>query len=110
MPGAYPRQHLAVARNGLLVSQRQRLLVLEIRTVAGPSRHVQCVLSGGPYTVWSHDGPRVTPLPNCGVDHIAAPGSWLIPANQRAISASGINGLTSLLNQLDRYEEDQAGR
>jgi hypothetical protein len=24
---------------------------MEIRTVAGPSRHVQCVLSGGPYTV-----------------------------------------------------------
>ena len=39
------------ARNGLLVSQRQRFLVLEIRTVAGPSRHVQWVLSGGPYTV-----------------------------------------------------------
>jgi hypothetical protein len=29
----------------------------------------------------------------------------LIPANQRAISASGINGLTSLLNQLDRCKK-----
>jgi hypothetical protein len=27
---------------------------LEIRTVAGPSRHVQWVLSGGPYTTASH--------------------------------------------------------
>jgi hypothetical protein len=27
---------------------------LERRTVAGPSRVVQWVLSGGPYTVWSH--------------------------------------------------------
>jgi hypothetical protein len=27
---------------------------LEIRTTAGPSSHVQCVLSGGPYAVWSH--------------------------------------------------------
>jgi len=27
---------------------------VEIGTVAGLSRHVQCVLSGGPYTVSSH--------------------------------------------------------
>jgi hypothetical protein len=27
--------------------------MLEIRTVAGPSRALQWVLSGGPYTVWS---------------------------------------------------------
>jgi hypothetical protein len=26
----------------------------EIRTAAGPSRHVQCVFTGGPYTVWPH--------------------------------------------------------
>jgi hypothetical protein len=26
---------------------------VEIRTVAGPSRHVQCLLSGGPYTTAS---------------------------------------------------------
>jgi len=25
--------------------------MVEIRTVAGPSRALQCVLSGGPYTV-----------------------------------------------------------
>ena len=36
---------------GLLGSQRQRFLVLEIRTAAGPSRHAQWVLRGGPYTV-----------------------------------------------------------
>jgi hypothetical protein len=41
MRGAYPRQHLAGARNGLLTSQRQRFLVLEIRTVAGPSSVLQ---------------------------------------------------------------------
>ena len=28
--------------------------MFEIRTVAGPSSVVQWVLSGGPYTVWSH--------------------------------------------------------
>jgi len=28
--------------------------MFEMRTTAGPSRHVQWVLSGGPYTVWSH--------------------------------------------------------
>jgi hypothetical protein len=28
--------------------------MLEMRTVAGPSRHVQWVLRGGPYTVASH--------------------------------------------------------
>ena len=33
------------------VSRQSR--AVEMRTVAGPSRHVQCVLSGGPYTVWS---------------------------------------------------------
>ena len=27
---------------------------LEMRTTAGPSSIVQCVLSGDPYTVWSH--------------------------------------------------------
>ena len=53
MREAYPRRHLAGARNGLLGSQRQRFLVLEIRTFAGPSRHVQWVLRGGPYTVAS---------------------------------------------------------
>jgi hypothetical protein len=42
--------------------------------------------------------------------HRAAPGSWLIPANHQSISATGIKGLTSLLNQLDRHEEDQTGR
>ena len=42
--------------------------------------------------------------------HRAAPGSWLIPANHQSISATGINRLTSLFNQLDRHEEDQTGR
>jgi hypothetical protein len=28
--------------------------MLEMRKAAGPSRQVQCVLSGGPYTVSSH--------------------------------------------------------
>ena len=37
---------------GRLVGQGYNA-ALQIRTVAGPSRHVQCVLSGGPYTVWS---------------------------------------------------------
>ena len=29
-------------------------VLIVIRTAAGPSNAVQCVLSGGPYTVWSH--------------------------------------------------------
>jgi hypothetical protein len=33
---------------------REDLGDVEIRTVAGPSSVVQCVLSGGPYTVSSH--------------------------------------------------------
>jgi hypothetical protein len=49
--------------------------------------------------------PRVT-FANCGLDHIAAPDSWLIPANQQSISATGIIRLTSLFNRLDRHEED----
>jgi len=53
---------------------------------------------------------RESPLPNCGLDHIAAPGSWLIPANHQSISATGIIHLTSLFDQLDRHEEDQTGR
>jgi hypothetical protein len=53
---------------------------------------------------------RESPLPNCGLDHIAAPGSWLIPANHQSISATGIIRLTSLFSQLDRHEEDQTGR
>ena len=52
----------------------------------------------------------ICPLPNCGLDHIAAPYSWLIPANQQSISATGIIRLTSLFSQLDRHEEDQTGR
>ena len=53
---------------------------------------------------------RESPLPNCGLDHIAAPGSWLIPANHQSISATGIIHLTSLFSQLDRHEENQTGR
>jgi hypothetical protein len=53
---------------------------------------------------------RESPLPNCGLDHIAASGSWLIPANHQSISATGIIHLTSLFSQLDRHEEDQTGR
>ena len=53
---------------------------------------------------------RSAPLPNCGLDHIAAPYSWLIPANHQSISATGIIRLTSLFSQLDRHEEDQTGR
>jgi hypothetical protein len=34
---------------------------------------------------------RESPLPNCALDHISAPGSWLIPASRRSISAIGIN-------------------
>jgi hypothetical protein len=33
---------------------RRQFRAVEIRTVAGPSRHAQWVLSGGPYTVVSH--------------------------------------------------------
>jgi hypothetical protein len=29
-------------------------VLIVIRAAAGPSNAVQCVLSGGPYTVWSH--------------------------------------------------------
>jgi hypothetical protein len=29
-------------------------VVVQMRTVAGPSRHVQCVLRGGPHTATSH--------------------------------------------------------
>ena len=36
--------------------------------------------------------------------------SWLIPANHRSISATGIIHLTSLFRELDRHEEDQTGR
>jgi hypothetical protein len=34
--------------------RRSQLFLVEIRTVAGPSSVVQCVLSGGPYTVSPH--------------------------------------------------------
>jgi hypothetical protein len=53
---------------------------------------------------------RESPLPNCGLDHIAQRQVRLIPANHQSISATGIICLTSLFSQLDRHEEDQTGR
>jgi len=35
-------------------SRTSAAALLEIRTVAGPSSVVQWMLSGGPYSVWSH--------------------------------------------------------
>jgi hypothetical protein len=54
--------------------------------------------------------PRVTFAQHCGLDHIAAPYSRLIPANHQPISAIGIIRLTSLFSQSDRHKEDHTGR
>jgi hypothetical protein len=51
-----------------------------MRTVAGPSSAVQCVLSGGPYTVWSH----VRQVQVGGVS--AAQRKLLLEANRRPSS------------------------
>ena len=40
---------------------------MESRTVAGPSSTVQCVLSGGPYTVWSHFAGGVDVFRTCAI-------------------------------------------
>ena len=62
------------------------------RAVGSAKFHVPCSMA------------RDSPLPKCGLDHIAAPGSWLIPANHQSISATGIMHLTSLFSRLDRHE------
>jgi len=89
--------------------------------VIGPCRatypHTRCAVLTARVCCWKCKVPRAagsmareSPLPNCGLDHIAAPGSWLIPANHQPISATGIIRLTSLFSQSDRHEEDQTGR
>jgi hypothetical protein len=53
---------------------------------------------------------RDSPLPNCGLDHIAqrqVRGGFLLPP---IISTTGMIRLTSPFSRADRFEEDQTGR